>query len=79
MLEDLKPPVRVMPCAVRTLRQQLDSLDQDILDKALGNPEVWGNTMLARELSKRGLMISEKAIRKHRAALCSCALGFLNA
>lgn len=79
MLEDLKPPVKVMPCAVRTLLNQLSSSDQEILEGALSNPEVWGNTALARELSKRGLIISEKPIRKHRAGLCSCALGFLNA
>lgn len=79
MLEDLTPPVRIMPCALRTLREKLSQSDQEILDKAIANPEVWGHTLLARELSKRGLMISEKPIRKHRLGLCSCEVGLANA
>ena len=72
MLEDLIPEVRVTPCAVRTLLERLDESDQEILSEALGNFEVWGHAPLARALTKRGLKISEKAIRKHRSQLCSC-------
>lgn len=79
MLEDLTPPARIFPCAVRTLREQLSDSDQAILDAALANQTLWPNNMLARELSKRGLTISDKPIRKHRSGVCSCGLGLDNA
>ena len=72
MLEDLKPPEYVTPCAIRTMLEKLDEADQRILLDALANPEAWGNSALAKALTDRGLRISEKPIRKHRNKLCSC-------
>jgi hypothetical protein len=72
MLEDMSPPEFVTPCAVRRILDNLDEADQKILVDALANVEAWGNTPLARALSDRGLRVSEKPIRKHRAKECSC-------
>jgi hypothetical protein len=71
MLEGLKPPVKIPTCAVRTLRDKLDSKDQEILDGALSNPE-FNAGALARELSSRGLRISDVSILRHRKKECSC-------
>jgi hypothetical protein len=72
MLEDLTPTKQVRPCAVRTLIDKLEKKDQEILIAALGNPE-WQNKSLARELSARGLSISDHPISRHRKKECSCA------
>ena len=71
MLEDLKPPLRTNTCAVRTLRSKLEKKDQEILDAALSNPE-FKSGALARELSSRGLRISDMSILRHRKKECSC-------
>jgi hypothetical protein len=71
MLEDLKPPQKLTNCAVRTLRNKLEKKDQEILDGALANPE-FNSGALARELSSRGLKISDVSILRHRKKECSC-------
>jgi hypothetical protein len=71
MLEDLKPPTRIRTCAVRTLREKLEKKDQEILDGAIANPE-FNSGALARELSSRGLRISDVSILRHRKKECSC-------
>lgn len=72
MLEDMRPPVRRTPCKVRTILEQLDDNDRDILVKALADYDAWSGNSLARALSQRGLVITEKPIRKHRNRECSC-------
>ena len=72
MLEDLTPPVKRTPCKVRTILEQLDEKDQSILLAALADDEAWSGNSLARALSQRGLVITEKPIRKHRNRECSC-------
>jgi hypothetical protein len=71
MLEDLTPTKQVRPCAVRTLLSKLEKKDQEILIAALSNPE-WQTKSLARELSNRGLSISDHPIGRHRKGECSC-------
>jgi hypothetical protein len=71
MLEGLKPPTRIPTCAVRTLRDKLEKKDQEILDGALANPD-FNSGALARELSSRGLRISDVSILRHRKKECSC-------
>jgi hypothetical protein len=71
MLEDLKPPRKISSCAVRTLRGKLDKKDQEILDGAIADPE-FNSGALARELSSRGLRISDVSILRHRKKECSC-------
>jgi hypothetical protein len=72
MLENLKPPIRISSCAVRTLRSKLEKKDQEILDGALANTE-FNSGALARELSSRGLRISDVSILRHRKDECSCS------
>jgi hypothetical protein len=71
MLEDLKPPLRIGSCAVRTIRNKLEKKDQEILDEALANSD-FNSGALARELSSRGLRISDVSILRHRKKECSC-------
>lgn len=72
MLENLQPPKKKSHCGVRALLDRLEKKDQDALIAALANPE-WTHKGLARELTKRGLAVSDTPIRKHRAKECSCA------
>ena len=72
MLEGMSPPVRVFPCKVRSITLELDESDTNILADALSNDEVWSGHQLSAALTRRGIPISEKAIRKHRSGLCSC-------
>jgi hypothetical protein len=73
MLEDMKPPPRAGSCAVRTVLDSLDESDRIILVDALSTPiTVWGHVPLSEALKQRGIVLLETAIRKHRAARCSC-------
>ena len=72
MLEGMEPQARKLSCKVRTILESLDTKDQAVLVAAIGN-ESWTSTALARELTKRGLNISEKPIVAHRRKACSCA------
>lgn len=71
MLENLTPPKRMNPCRVRELMNKLDKKDQENLAAALANSD-WTHKGLARELTERGLAISDTPITKHRKGLCSC-------
>jgi len=71
MLEGLEPPTRIGACKVRTLMQSLEPKDQVILKEAIDNPD-WPTLTLAEALTKRGLLISESPLRKHRARRCTC-------
>jgi hypothetical protein len=74
MLEGLRPPERITPCAVRKLREGLTETDLVIFDAALAQPDAWPAKTLADALTGRGLLISEKPIRKHRNRICSCTV-----
>jgi hypothetical protein len=52
--------------------ESLDSKDQVILANAVANDN-WAAAALARELTSRGIVISEKPITQHRRKRCSCA------
>lgn len=73
MLEDMTPPVKVYPCKVREVAESLSESDAKIFMNAINDLANWSNTLLAGELNKRGVYISEKPIRKHRRKECSCA------
>ena len=72
MLEDLTPPSRTVRCKMGRIYDSLDEKDQSILDKALGAPEVWSAKALARELTNRGLAITEGPLGLHRSKSCGC-------
>jgi hypothetical protein len=72
MLENLKPPTRAFSCAVRSLLSKLEKKDQEIFRAALASKE-WAALTLAKELTSRGLLISDGAINRHRKEICSCS------
>jgi hypothetical protein len=71
MLEDLIPPGRHFTCKVRTVADALDAKDKEILLNAV-NSEEWKLKTLSNELAKRGLVIVDTAIAKHRRKQCAC-------
>jgi hypothetical protein len=72
MLENLRPPVKVVPCKVRALLESLSEPDAEILEAAVMDSAKWKVSVLTNELRKAGLVISEKPITNHRAKGCSC-------
>ena len=72
MLENLTPPKRIRSCAVRTILAGLEKKDKEIFIEALANQD-WAALTLAKELTKRGLLISDGAITRHRKEICSCS------
>jgi hypothetical protein len=54
------------------LTAEFDESDARIFTEALSDHDAWSNHQLSAALTKRGVPISEKAIRKHRSGLCSC-------
>lgn len=71
MLEDLTPPKKIWPCAVRTVRDTLTDKDAQILDAAVMNPE-WFYATLEEALAKKGVSLSAGSIKRHRQKGCSC-------
>ena len=71
MLEDLSLPVRQFPCRIRTVKTELSEKDATILESAVMNLE-WPCGSLQNALLNRGLVVSEKVIKKHREKRCSC-------
>lgn len=72
MLEGLQPPAKIYPCKVRDTAESLDPSDASIFMEAINNLADWSNNGLASELTRRGVYISERSIRKHRRKECSC-------
>lgn len=77
MLENLEPEKPVRNCKVRTVVEQLDAADADILRNALADKNKWRDYPLSKALEGRGIYISPNSITKHRAGACSCR--FVNA
>jgi hypothetical protein len=71
MLEDLSLPVKIWTCRVRTVKESLNKVDQDILEQAITNPD-WPYRTLSNELRKREITISDTVIKQHREKRCSC-------
>jgi FixJ family two-component response regulator len=72
MLEGLTPKVHKPSCKIRKILESLEPKDQEILKNALANL-AWTSVALARELTARGISVSEKTISWHRKGGCSCA------
>jgi uroporphyrinogen-III synthase len=71
LLENFQPPKQIQPCKIRQILDTLEKKDQEILLAALSNPE-WASKALARELTARGIKISETPIYRHRRKECPC-------
>jgi hypothetical protein len=72
MLEGMEPQVKKPACKVRSILESLDSKDREILILALADNQ-WTAAGLARELTKRGIPISERPVMAHKRKGCSCA------
>jgi hypothetical protein len=70
MLEDLTPPVRVLPCKIREIIKTLNETDQVILKDAIANVTVWSNKGLSKALIDKGLPLGETIIRQRRTKAC---------
>jgi DNA-binding HxlR family transcriptional regulator len=72
MLEGMEPQVKKPNCKMRTILESLEAKDREILIQALNDPK-WTASSLSRELTKRGMAISEKPVMYHMRKGCSCA------
>ena len=71
MLEGLSPKPNYRYCKIADVLGKLDKKDQEILNNALSDPS-WSSKGLARELTKRGIPVSDTPILKHRRKECAC-------
>lgn len=71
LLDDLKPPVKVWPCAVRDQAALLDDADAKILVSAVMD-DAWKFASLERVLRDKGIALGQQSIKKHREKVCSC-------
>jgi hypothetical protein len=72
MLEDLKQPKQVRPCAVRTVLATLDAADQKILQGAVMD-HTWRMSTLESALASKGISLGQGSIKRHRFQECSCS------
>lgn len=72
MLEDLEPVKAFRSCKIRTLKDDLDPKDQELLDTYLANVETWTPYKLAKALASKGLRVDYHQITAHRNKICSC-------
>jgi hypothetical protein len=69
----MTPPVKKTACKVRTLLENLEPKDAEILIAALANQHLWPARTLQIALSQRKLIVSDVSIGRHRKGQCSCA------
>jgi hypothetical protein len=73
MLEDLKPSPRSnRSCRIRTILDELSESDRAIFSKALGDLDAYPHIYLARAMTERGILLSDKSVTNHRKGVCSC-------
>lgn len=72
LLDALEPPKKERSCKIRSVKAELDKKDQEILDRALADVELWPAKTLSNQLQNRGLIITDTTITRHRKGLCSC-------
>jgi hypothetical protein len=72
MLEDMVPPSKSARCKMGRIYDSVDEKDQQVLDKAFESLSAWSSKGLARELTNRGLAITEGPLALHRTKSCGC-------
>lgn len=72
MLEGLEPPKVNFTCRVKTVLEELDKKDAQILVAALADVRKWPAKTLQKALKERGLSLADTIISKHRQQLCRC-------
>jgi hypothetical protein len=71
MLEDLRIPSKIKPCALARKAAELSDEDRRILGEALADPR-WSTNALRIALNERGFVIGDTGLRAHRSKDCSC-------
>jgi hypothetical protein len=69
----MTPPVKKTACKVRTVLENLEPKDAEILAAALADQHLWPARTLQIALSQRKLIVSDVSIGRHRKGQCSCA------
>ena len=73
MLEDLAPAKVIRSCKVRTLKEGLDTKDQELLESYIADVQNWTPHRLSVALGSKGLKIDHRQIVQHRDRMCSCS------
>lgn len=73
LLQGLTPKKSIPNCRVRTVLQELEPEDSNILKDAVNNAIDWSVNGLETALSERGVKLSGKSITLHRTGRCSCS------
>lgn len=73
MLENLTPPTKNRSCKVRTVLNQLDDKDKEILVAAIADENLWPAKTLCNALQGRGISLLDVSISRHRNGICSCS------
>lgn len=72
MLENIPAkPIKIWPCKVRTIMEDLDAADREILANMIADKD-WPINTISRELRKVGITIAGHTINTHRQGNCSC-------
>jgi mRNA degradation ribonuclease J1/J2 len=72
MLDGLTPYGKQLTCRVRSVLEELDEKDREILIAAIANSKTWQARTLENSLRERGITISDTSITRHRQGHCSC-------
>lgn len=71
LFDNMTPPTKARTCKVATVAADLSESDaKKLLEMVMS--EAWGIKTLARELNKRGVLISDTPIANHRNKACKC-------
>lgn len=73
LLDGLAPVVKKTSCKVRTVLDNLEPKDEQILTQALKDIHIWPARSLQNALSERKIVVSDVSIGRHRKGQCSCA------
>jgi hypothetical protein len=71
MLENLSIPTRTFTCRVKSVAMNLNDADKKILETAVMSEE-WPISTLETSLRALDIVLSARAIKRHRSKSCSC-------
>ncbi len=71
LFDNMTPPAKARSCKVATVAAELSESDGKKLLQMVMD-EAWAIKTLARELNKRGVLVSETPISNHRNKACKC-------
>lgn len=72
MLEGLEPVKQKFSCKVKTLSEELEKKDAEILMAAIADFRKWSAKGLQTALKARGVVLADTVITRHRQKLCRC-------